>query len=41
MKLSEHQRYKMGVNALKLIKEKFESEKIFNLYEDLYRSLIQ
>lgn len=40
MKLSDEERYKMGVNALKLIKEKFESDKIFNLYEDLYRSLI-
>jgi glycosyltransferase involved in cell wall biosynthesis len=40
MTLSDEDRYKMGVNALNLIKEKFESKKIFNLYEDLYKSLI-
>ena len=40
MKLSDEERYSMGINALKLVKEKFESDKIFNLYEDLYKSLI-
>ena len=30
----------MGVNALSLIKDKFDSKKIFKLYEDLYTSLI-
>ena len=38
MKLSDEE-YSMGINALKVVKEKFESDKIFNLY-DLYKSLI-
>ena len=40
MTLSDEERYMMGINALNLIKENFESKKIFNLYEDLYTSLI-
>ena len=40
MILTDEERYKMGVNALSLIKDKFDSKKIFKLYEDLYTSLI-
>ena len=34
MILTDEERYKMGVNALSLIKDKFDSKKIFKLYED-------
>ena len=41
MSLTDDERYIMGVNAFNLVKEKFESGKIFSLYEDLYKSLIK
>ena len=41
MSLNNHQRYKMGLNGLKLAKEKFDSKNIFKEYENLYRELIK
>ena len=40
MKLSNEDRLKMGLNALKLIKEKFDSQKTFRLYENLYKKVL-
>ncbi len=41
MGLSDQDRYLMSLNAIKLIKENFDSKKIFCLYENLYRKLLQ
>ena len=40
MKLSDEQRYDMGLNGLKLIKENFLSEDIFKKYENMYKDLL-
>ena len=40
MELSDEERYTMGLNALKLIKENFDSQKIFRLYENLYKKVL-
>ncbi len=38
-KLSDHERYEMGIKAIKLIKENFLSESIFKKYENMYKEL--
>ena len=40
MKLSDKQRYEMGLNGLKLIKDNFLSEDIFKKYENMYKDLL-
>jgi glycosyltransferase involved in cell wall biosynthesis len=40
MSLNNDERYKMGLNGLKLVKEKFDSKKIFKMYENLYRDIL-
>ena len=40
MELSDEERYKMGLNALKLIKDKFDYQKTFKLYENLYKKVL-
>ena len=40
MSLKDGDRYKMSVNAINLIKENFESNKILNQYVELYKSLL-
>ena len=40
MKLSNEDRLKMGLNAIKLIKENFDSQKTFRLYENLYKKVL-
>ena len=41
MSLNNNQRFKMGINAINIIKDNFESKKIFLMYENLYNSLIK
>ncbi len=41
MSLNDEQRYKMGTNAINLIKENFDSKKIFLEYENLYKNLLK
>ena len=40
MSLNDDERHKMGLNGLRLAKDKFDSKKIFKLYENLYRDLL-
>ncbi len=41
MRLSDEDRYNMSINALNLVKDKYDSKKIFLEYEKLYNDLIQ
>ena len=41
MNLSDEQRFEMGKNALNIIAENFESNKIFKKYETLYTNLMK
>ena len=41
MDLDNNQRFKMGINAMNIIRENFESKKIFLMYENLYTSLVK
>ena len=40
LSLSDHERYQMGLNALKLIEENFLSKNIFKKYEEMYKELL-
>ena len=40
MSLKDEDHYKMSLNAINLIKENFESNKILNKYVQLYKSLL-